>query len=59
MAMESDQPELSEDDVFHMTTELREAYEIRTGQTIDDAVALRTSLEAALKSAGVRISEDA
>lgn len=51
--------ELSDEDVFDMVTDLREAYELRTGQTIDDALALRAALERALKSAGVRIAEDA
>lgn len=48
--------ELSDETVFDMVTELREVYEISTGQTIDDAVMLRRALEKALTSAGVKVA---
>lgn len=43
-----EEPVLSNETVFDMTTVLRESYELRTGQTIDDAVALRFALEKAI-----------
>lgn len=47
---------LTPEDIFDMVTELREVYELRTGQTIDDPFALRLALEAALHAAGIEVA---